>query len=159
MMTKDLEHGFGGKFPFLFIMDLGDGRNGVIGIETKYHEHSKAETRPSDERIRRYTEVKNESGIMSREAMGTILETDLQQIWLDHLLAVSMPLHESGRWSWAKFVLVHPQKNPSYARAAERYRALLSRPETFEVRTIESLLDAGVLPETLIEAFRQRYLW
>ena len=97
--------------------------------------------------------------MMCQEAMESILGTELQQIWLDHLLTVSMPLHGSGTWEWAKFVLVQSEKNPSYARAAERYRALLSRTETFEVRTIESLLDTGVLRERLSAVFRSRYLW
>jgi hypothetical protein len=146
-------------FDIALIMDVGAGKKAVLGIETKYHEHCKAESRPGDERIRRYAEVTTESGIMSQETMESIPGTELQQIWLDHLLALSMLQHPSNEWAWAKFVLVHPERNPSYERAAERYRSLLSRPETFEVRTIESLLDAGVLPETLSEAFRQRYLW
>ena len=146
-------------FDVAFIMDMGGGKKGVLGIETKYHEDCKAEGRPSEERIKRYSEVTRESGVMSQHAMESILGTDLQQIWLDHLLAESMPLHASGAWAWAKFVLVHPEKNPSYARAAERYRALLSRQATFEVRTIESLLDADVLSGTMSAAFRQRYLW
>lgn len=146
-------------FDVAFIMDLGDGTQGVLGMEIRYHEHAKPESPPSDERIKRYAQVTDESGIMSRQAMETILGTELQQIWLNHLLAVSMPLHDSRQWSWARFVLVHPQKNPSYARAAERYRTLLSKPEVFEVRTIESLLEAEVLPKELSEAFRSRYVW
>lgn len=146
-------------FDVAFIIGLEDGTQGVLGIETKYHEHAKSESPPSEERITRYAEVTSESGIMSRPAVESILGTELQQIWLDHLLAVSMPLHASGRWTWAKFVLVHPQKNSSYAHIAEQYRALLTKPETFEVRTIESLLDASVLPKELSAAFRSRYLW
>jgi hypothetical protein len=60
---------------------------------------------------------------------------------------------------WVKFVLVHPARNPSYAWAAERYRVLLADPSTFEVRTIESLLDADVLSAAMMAVFGKRYLW
>lgn len=146
-------------FDVAFILDLGNDRKGVIGVETKYHEDPKRMPPPGDDRLKRYREIAAKSEAIDDDTVTTLLDTELQQIWLDHLLALSMLQHPSKEWAWAKFVLVHPERNPSYERAAERYRSLLSRPETFEVRTIESLLDAGVLPETLSEAFRQRYLW
>ena len=61
--------------------------------------------------------------------------------------------------TWAKFVLVHPEGNPSYVRAADEYQALLSDSSTFEIWMIESLMDAGVLPADATAALRERYLW
>jgi hypothetical protein len=146
-------------FDVAFILDLGGGKLGAFGVETKYHEHSKKEKRPSDERLHRYSEVTASSGMMARNSLDTIVGTDLQQIWLDHLLAVSMLLHESGRWAWAGFALVYPGSNPSYAGVAERYRAHLVKPASVHVSTIESLLEADVLPTSTATVFSARYLW
>jgi hypothetical protein len=41
----------------------------------------------------------------------------------------------------------------------DEYQKLLSGRDTFGVSTIEELLDKGVLPAELTEAFRKRYLW
>jgi hypothetical protein len=144
-------------FDVAFELALADGRRGIVGVETKYHEHCKRERVPNDDRRKRYERVTRESGIFVPEAVSAILGTDLQQVWLDHLLALSMLQHPSGTWGWVKFVLVHPAKNPSYAWAAERYRVLLRDLATFQVSTIEALPDAEVLPAAA--AFRERYLW
>ena len=147
------------SFDVAFELELENGGHGILGIETKYHENCKPEKSPNEEQQRRYTEVTNKSGVLSSESMLGILGADLQQIWLDHLLALSMLQHESRKWNWARFVLVHPAKNPSYARAAERYRQLLKNSETFHVTTLESLLAASILPKEIASAFRKRYLW
>ena len=146
-------------FDVAFMLDLGNGKRGVLGVETKYHEDCKKEKRPSDERLRRYAKITAASKIMTPEAMYSIIGKELQQIWLDHLLAVSMPLHESGQWAWAGFALVHPARNPSYAQAPMKYRALLTDPKSLRVSTIESLLEANVLPASTASAFKARYLW
>ena len=146
-------------FDVAFELALPGGDSGVIGVETKYHEHCKREKMPPEHRRRRYEAVAAVSRAFRPEALPGILGKDLQQIWLDHLLALSMLQHPSRKWTWAKFVLVHPAKNPSYARAGERYRALLAAPATFEVRTIESLLDVPALPAAAVAAFTERYFW
>lgn len=146
-------------FDVAFILEQRDGKHGVIGVETKYHENCKKEKRPTEERLGRYAKITAEAGIMSSESVDAIVGTELQQIWLDHLLAASMPLHVSGQWHWAKFVLVHPARNPSFARAFQEYRKHLIDPESMGTSTIESLLDACVLPVATSSAFRERYLW
>lgn len=146
-------------FDVAFELTLGDGSAGVLGVETKYHEHCRRERPPKAHRRRRYEEVAFKSEAFKPETLGAVLGTDLQQIWLDHLLALSMLQHSPCTWTWAKFVLVHPARNPSYARAAEHYKTLLEVPSTFEVRTIESLLDASVLPGPAVTSFTERYLW
>jgi PD-(D/E)XK nuclease superfamily len=139
-------------------LQLAGGGAGVIGVETKYHEYCQKEKLPSDIRIRRYRVVAEKSGVFVDGATDVILGTHLHQIWLDHLLALSMLQDESARWRWAKFVLVHPAENPSFARAANAYMKLLRNPSTFEVRTIESMLDSGILPQPDEHLFRRRYL-
>lgn len=146
-------------FDVAFELELEDGRRGALGVETKYHEDCKREKAPNDDRQRRYERVTAVSGALSPESVRGILGTDLQQIWLDHLLALSMPQHPSGVWAWTGFALVHPAGNPSYARAADRYRQLLEPGATIRVSTVESLLGGGVLPADAVKAFSERYLW
>lgn len=146
-------------FDVAFELAFPDGSHGVVGIETKYHEHCRREKPPAESRLRRYEEVTRNSGVFEPRALDAIAGTHLQQIWLDHLLALSMLQHPNRQWKWVKFVLVHPEKNPSFAKAAAAYAKLLADRSTFEVRTIESLLDNGVLPAEVESAFRTRYLW
>jgi hypothetical protein len=146
-------------FDVAFALQLEDGSQGILGVETKYHEHCRREIAPSDERRSRYAEITGGSRVMSADSMATIIGTELQQIWLDHLLALSISQHASGACTWAGFALVHPARNPSYARAAERYQSLLEEGISIRASTIESLLTADVLPEVTASAFSERYLW
>jgi hypothetical protein len=146
-------------FDVAFKLDLGNGNYGIIGVETKYHEHCKAEKAPKDYRLSRYTKVSEDSGVFKPGSVSKIINTKYQQIWLDHLLALSMLQHPQEKCSWAKFVLVHPERNPSFAKACHDYKEFLQDDSSFCVNTIESLLEAGVLPEDLIKAFKERYLW
>lgn len=138
-----------------------DGTTGIIGIETKYHEHAVAEKVPHPStRLPRYREVTETSRAFKKGWEDKILGTPLQQIWRDHLLVLSMLQNSDDAWADGKYVLVHPAGNPSFAEAGERYRSLLRDDSTFEVRTIEDLLDAHVLhPPEVEQAFRDRYLW
>jgi hypothetical protein len=146
-------------FDVAFLLDLPGGGRGVLGVETKYHEHCRREKAPNDSRLSRYRKVAEASGAFLPGAVNAIVGTDLQQIWLDHLLALSMPQHPSGEWVWTGFALVHPASNPSYARAVRRYCPFLRSESTMRVNTIESLLSTDALPVDLAVAFKERYLW
>jgi hypothetical protein len=154
---KFLENSSAFDVAFELVMD--NGTLGVIGVETKYHENCTRGKLLSEERLSRYKLVTERSGAYELGALDVLVGTPLQQIWLDHLLSLSMLQHTPQMWTWVKFVLVHPDGNPSYARASDEYRAILRDTSTFEVRTIESLLNAGVLPTDATAAFRERYLW
>lgn len=146
-------------FDAAFELDLGNGSFGILGVETKYHEDCRREKAPGVQRRARYEFVTLARGIRRQDQIDTILGTDLQQIWLDHLLAESMLLHESKRWKWAAFVLVHPGRNPSYSQATDRYRQLLAPGVDIRVSTLEGLLEADVLPDVFAAEFAKRYLW
>lgn len=146
-------------FDAAFEIVQPDGRHGIVGVETKYHEHAKAEAKPEGAARARYLEVAERAGIFVDGWHDEVLGKPLQQIWLDHLLVLSMLQHPSGRWTWGRFVLVYPSENPSFAAAADRYRALLRDASTFEARTIEDLIDTpNALEPTVVEAIRTRYL-
>lgn len=147
-------------FDAAIIMDLGGNRRGIIGVETKYHEHLKAEAPPSKQRLSRYKKISEVSAAFHPESVDALVGRPLQQIWQDHLLALSMPLHPGGQWQWAKFVVVYPGRNPSFAQGVKDYAALLARPDTFGLVSLEDILDSeGPLPEDLREPLRRRYLW
>ena len=66
--------------------------------------------------------------------------------------------HESGRWTWGRYVVVHPAGNSDIARATHEYRKLLADDTTFTSATIEDLLSAKVLAPRTTAALRRRYL-
>jgi hypothetical protein len=145
-------------FDAAFVLGLPDGGHGVVGFECKYHEHAKAEKPPGPDRMHRYREVTERSGVFVAGWEAQVVATDLQQLWLDHLLVLSMAQHPSQLWSWVRFVLVHPAGNTSFLDAANRYTAVLADPTTFQVRTVEELVSApGALPRSLASRFEARY--
>lgn len=146
-------------FDVAFELDLPDGSRGILGVETKYHEDCRAESTPSPVRLDRYGLVSERAGIFREGAVEKIIGTDLQQIWLDHLLALSLVQEPDVRWSWSSFVLVHPAGNPSFARSTSRYRELLADPASFHVSTLEELLATDTLEPDHAAAFRDRYVW
>jgi hypothetical protein len=79
-------------------------------------------------------------------------------MWLEHLLLLSMLQHESGAWSWGRYVVVHPAGNSDLFDACGRYRSLIADDATFASVTLEELLDAGALPPSTVTAVRDRYV-
>ena len=145
------------SFSVAIVSDLGDGTQGVIGIDTKYHERLKREV-PKPTRLARYVEVSETSGVFAPGAIDAVNGTDLTVMWLQHLLMLSMLQHPSGRWRWGRFVVVRPAGNVEYAEACARYRDLVVDPSTFASVTVEELLDADVLPAPTTAALRERYI-
>lgn len=146
-------------FDVAFEIAQPNGKHAIIGVETKYHEHARAEAKPQDAARARYEQVTERAGVFYDGWQEQVIGTPLQQIWLDHLLVLAMLQHPSGKWSWGRFVLVYPAENPSFAAAAARYRQLLRDTSTFEARTIEELLRTpGALDAALVDAFAERYL-
>lgn len=135
------------------------GQNGltVIGVEVKYHEHAVKEKPPTPKAMERYLEVTERAGIFREDWRSKVVGTHLQQMWLDHLLLLSMLQHPSRRWSSGRFVLAYPSCNPSFRAAAGNYRDLLRDTSTFEARTLEELVKTHPASATAI-AFAERYL-
>ena len=143
----------------------------VIGIETKYHEHSIKEKRPSARNanaLRRHDEqtaflvaLAEESGIFKPRWQDQILATDLRQIWRDHLLALSMRRHPQRWTAQTRYVLVYPARNVSFRAATQAYSALLvDRDDTFQATTIERVVEVAFDGDsTTRDQFRRRYLW
>jgi hypothetical protein len=132
------------------------GGRGFIGIETKYHENAERPRPVPLERLRRPVEITERSGAFHADWHPALTQTSLRQIWLDHLLALSM----LDGWDTGLFMLVHPAANISMADAADRYAEVLSDSRTFEHRTLEDLVARlrTVTDAAWVEAFADRYL-
>jgi len=129
---------------------------GIVAVDVKYHERAKPEI-PRPENLRRYLEVADKSGVFAPGATDFLKgRSDLAVMWLEHLLLLSMLQHESGAWSWGRYVVVHPADNSDMLDLCARYADLLGERSTFVSMTLEELLDTGVLPATA--ALRDRYL-
>ena len=99
------------------------------------------------------------SGVFRRGAIdGVKGRSALCVMWLEHLLLLSMLQHESGTWTWGRYLVVHPADSSDFEDACAQYRELLADTSTFASVTLEELLDADVLPRRTTAALRRRYL-
>ncbi len=140
-----------------FVLDLADGAQEIVGVVTAYHDVNRPQP-PKPNRLPRYREITERSGLFRPEAIEAVSGTDLIHIWLDHLLVLSMLQHPSRSWRRGRLVVVHPAGNVNFADACGRYRALLVDQSTFSAMTVEELLDASVLPAQTTASLRHRYL-
>jgi hypothetical protein len=145
-------------FDVVFVLDLGDGTRGIVGVETRYHERAKRAL-PKPARLPRYREVARRSGAFGAEAIEAVNGTDLLTTWLGHLLVHSMLQRPRDTWRWGRYVVVHPRGNTDLAGVCSRYRSLLKDASTFSVSTLEELLAAPhALPNATVRAVRERYV-
>jgi hypothetical protein len=145
-------------FDAAFVLDLDRGTQGIVGVDTKYHEWMKPEI-PKPSNLARYLEVAERSGIFKDGVLDWVEgRSEFTVMWLEHLLLLSMLQHVSQTWTWGRYVVVHPAGNSDVADACARYRDLLVDESTFSSMTLEELLDANVLPPQTTAALRERYL-
>jgi hypothetical protein len=144
-------------FDVAFVLELGDGTQGIVGVVTAYHDVNRRQP-PKPSRLPRYREITGRSGFFGPGAIDAVNGTELIHIWLDHLLVLSMIQHPSRAWRWGRLVVVHPAGNTDFAEACARYRTLLVDGSTFASVTVEELLDAGALPPPTVTALRARYI-
>lgn len=146
------------SFDTAFVLEAGDGTQGIVAVDVKYHERVKSEI-PKPSNLWRTVAVAEQSGVFAAGAIDAVKgRSDLAVMWLEHLLLLSMLQHPSGTWTWGRYVVVHPAGNPDIADACERYGKLLAHRSTFSSVTIEALLDADGLPAKSAAAVRERYL-
>jgi hypothetical protein len=143
-------------FDAVLMHSTPDGGRGFIAIETKYHERAVRPKPLRAHRLERYTEVAERSRAFPTDWREALAQTSLQQIWLDHLLALSM-LHQ---WDTGLFVLIYPAANTSMASIATRYATRLRDTSTFEYRTLEEMINQLRLTTNAVwvAAFEDRYL-
>jgi len=108
--------------------------------------------------LSRFVEIHDRSGAFGSDAVDTLNPSRLSMIWLEHLLLLSMLQHESSRWTWGRYIVVHPEANTDIAYANDEYRKLLTDDATLGAATIEDLLAASGLKRKTTAALRRRYL-
>ena len=99
------------------------GGEGFIGIEVKYHEGFEVDAAENRGRV---LDVARASGVFSDEAISALQVPPLQQVWFDHLLALSMLEAEADRWGTnGLFVFLHPVANEACYRVIGDYERTL----------------------------------
>jgi len=145
-------------FDTAFVLDVGDGTSAIVAVVARYHDWAKPET-PKPRNLWRYLEVAERSGAFRSGATDEVEgRSPLCEIWLEHLLLLSMLQHPSGAWSWGRYVVVHPAGNSDFVELCDSYRTLLADESTFASVTLEELLDGGALPARTAATLRDRYL-
>ncbi|MEL6984126.1 MAG: hypothetical protein AAFO29_17000, partial [Actinomycetota bacterium] len=144
-------------FDAMFVLELPDGSRGALALDVTYREvvdrkGVKAAHLP------RFAEIHDRSGAFAPGAVDVLGPSRLSMVWLEHLLLLSMLQHETDRWTWGRYVVVHPRANTSVSSAVDEYRDLLTDDETFGSATLEDLLGAKTSAPKTIAALRRRYL-
>jgi hypothetical protein len=144
-------------FDAAFVLDLADGTQGIVALDTSYHDKIRSAI-PKPIRLARYLEITKKSRFFGPGAIKAVNGTKLTVMWLEHLLLLSMLQHPSGEWTWGRYVVVYPEGNVDFGEACAQYRDLLVDESTFSPMTVEELLAANVLPAKTKAALRARYL-
>lgn len=134
------------------------GGTGFIGIEVKYHENLEVERAETRDRV---LEVARESGAFAEDSVPLLRAPPLQQVWFDHLLALSMLQADSKRWNGnGLFVFLHPVANEACYRIVNAYERHLRGPRTFQRLTLEEAVAALRVASggSWVNAFSRRYL-
>ncbi|MGI9646865.1 MAG: PGN_0703 family putative restriction endonuclease, partial [Ilumatobacteraceae bacterium] len=143
-------------FDALFVLELPDGSSGALAIDVKYREVvDRKGVKPTH--LPRFVEIHDRSGAFPSGTADVLGPSRLSMIWLEHLLVLSMLQHESGRWTWGRYVVVHPRANTNVSFANDEYRELLADDATFASAAIEELLAAKALAQKTAVALRRRY--
>jgi len=144
-------------FDAVFELDLPDGSEGVLAVDVTYREVAqRVGVKPSH--FPRFAEIHDRSGVFEPGTVDDFKKSRLALTWLEHVLLLSMLQHDSGRWTWGRYVVVYPNGNSDTAQVISEYRKVLADGTTFGSATIEELLSAKVLAPKTTAALRSRYL-
>lgn len=138
-----------------------DHKNGFIGIEVKYAEHMSDSESSHKER---YEEVMSDSGLFKDDQLINLKKSPIQQIWRDHLLALSMYKSNPDYYDEGMFVLLYPKENCQCSAAIEKYKnTFLVDDEAingFYPRTLEEIVTIlkNHCNDQWINDFYDRYL-
>lgn len=144
-------------FDAMFVLELADGTLGALAIDVKYREILDRKGVKSAH-LERFAEIHNRSGAFVPNTVDLLHRTPRSMVWLEHLLLLSMLQHESRRWTWGRYVVVHPEGNTNVAGVVDEYRDALTDHATFATATVEELVGAKVLAPKTGAALRRRYL-
>ena len=145
-------------FDVFIVYKTRDNKNGFFGIEVKYSEDlndSPSTHKEIYETIARASEIFNLSKIKE------LKEKPIQQIWRDHLLALSLFITNSD-YDMGDFIFLYPAKNENCVKAIEKYKQTFNESESsfFKPLTIENLTNTikNIDNSDWINEFENRYL-
>ena len=111
-------------FDVAFVLDLGYGTRGVVGVDTKYHEWLKPEI-PKPSNLRRYLEVAQRSGVFAKGAVDAVGAVGAGQMWLEPPVDSRCPSTRAAP-GWGAASCGPPcRKHRNIADGCARYRDLL----------------------------------
>ncbi|WP_181778839.1 PGN_0703 family putative restriction endonuclease [Pseudonocardia pini] len=147
----------GNRSAFDVFVDCdGDRGRSFLGIEVKYHEDLSGS--PAKDADGRYPKLAAEHGVFHQDSLPALMRLPLQQIWLDHLLALQTLAKDD--WGSGRFVLLSPMGNTACTSAAAHYRRCLTDDTTFDARTLDDLVQAARLaaPRSWPDTVHARYM-
>ena len=132
------------------------GGRAFVGIEVKYHENMKVG--PATMEGKPYHDVAAKAACFLPGTLEALEKPPLQQLWLDHLLALSMTHVDD--WESGMFVVLAPTLNERCAEVVHDYTECLSDLSTFRYWTLESVHDAIAQHSSAgwVDEFASRYL-
>jgi hypothetical protein len=134
------------------------GGEGFVAIEVKYHESLAV---PAADTRARIGEVARMSGCFVEQDLAILGAPPQQQVWFDHLLALSMLQADAERWRGnGLFVFMHPVINEECYRVVTEYERHLQDWRSFQRMTLEEAVAALRVTSGApwVEAFQRRYL-
>jgi hypothetical protein len=142
----------------VFVAYRSAAGRGFLGIEVKYHEDLHGT--PAADPENRYPRIAASHGIFRESEVAELQSLPLQQLWLDHLLALQLRASPEDGWNEGTFVFLSPTGNVRCTAAARRYRHCLTDSRSFDARTLEELVQALRLTTDDVwpEAVYERYL-
>lgn len=136
-----------------------------LGIEVKYHEHMRDQTKRSERRINHYTNKANEKNIFQQDAEGkysAFMKSPIEQMWRDHLLANALALKGTQERQYANgyYMFLYPKDNGCCRDAIDKYTGLLKSKDTFIPVHLEKFVSAlrDCTDAPWVQLFQERYL-
>ena len=135
------------------------GKLRFVGIEVKYAEDMKkgqASNKPG------YKEIAEAMGIFKIDSYQVLADSNIQQIWRDHLLAGSMFV-TSNLYEEGNFMIIFPEGNVQCINAIDKYKDTFKPNITktyFHIITLEKVIEEieNVSQAEWITDFKNRYL-
>jgi hypothetical protein len=145
-------------FDVFIEYETENNSKGFFGIEVKYSEN--LNDKPSTHKPR-YEEIARKCGVFNMEKLDELKSKPIQQIWRDHLLALSM-LSVNKEYQFGDFIYLYPQGNTNCQNGIDKYQSIFNQhlENHFIPLTIEEFVNSLKMISTRnwVKDFEDRYL-
>lgn len=127
----------------------------LVAIETKYHESMVCIPRADHASHQR---ISRADGCVNEQRFADLAKSPLEQIWRDHVLAMSM--HQQNLCDGCLSVVAYPAQNEPCRRAVDGYKDCLTAHATFAGWHLQDIHAAVARHSTApwVREFHERYL-